>query len=300
MQRVVSALKAMKDFEAVSVMQAEIMNTEQEVRRKNNVMIEDVLSAGLKNENRLLQIEINESKEKDKNNRIRIAGLIIIIVLLVVSGLYYRNSLQQKLKLAGMREKISQNLHDDIGASISSLHIYSSIAQDALLKNPVKAGTLLERITEQSLILMENMNDMVWSMKSDRDVMPLGTRLKNFGSELLTVQDIKCRYEIDEDAFRLFKGFEERKNILLVIKEAMNNISKYSQAKEAAVVFKKCKEGFVELIVEDNGKGFEEALIKRGNGLNNMSNRIKEMKGTFQVKSANGKGTRIRSVIPIP
>jgi signal transduction histidine kinase len=301
LRRVVNAYKAMNDFARVSAMQQEIMNLEQEVRRKNNMMIEDVLSAGLRNENKLLQVEIDESRERQKENNIRTAGLLVIMVLMIVTGLYYRNSLKQKLKLASMREKISQNLHDDIGASISSLHIYGAIAQDALQKQPEKVSDLLSKITEQSKVLMENMNDMVWSMKSDdEEVMPLSTRIKNFGSELLTVKDIHCHYEIDEEAFKFFKVYEERKNILLFIKEAMNNIAKYSGATNATIVFKRSEGRKVFLKIEDNGIGFEPATVKNGNGLKNLKARIEELKGVFSINTAPREGVRLTAIIPIP
>lgn len=300
LRRIVNALKLMHDFEAVSVRQEEILNLEQEVRRKNNAMIEDVLSAGLKNENKLLQIEIDESKERQKENNIRTAGLLVIIILMIIAGLYYRNSLQQKLKLASMREKISQNLHDDIGASISSLHIYGSIAQDALHKQPEKVNDLLNKITEQSKVLMENMNDMVWSMKTDDDLMPLGTRIKNFGAELLTLKDIHCSYDIDEDVFKLFKFYEERKNILLFIKEAINNIAKYSSATKATIILKRIEGRKVILKIEDNGIGFDAASIKNGNGLKNLKARIEELKGKFSLITAPGRGVKLSAIIPIP
>lgn len=300
MKRAVSALKLMNDYKAVSAIQEEILNTEQTVSRKSNIMTEIIFDTGVKNENRLLQIELNERKRQQKEDNIRTAGLLVIMVLMVIAGLYYRNSVRQKLKLASIREKISQDLHDNIGASISSLHIYSSLAQDILQKQPDKTGELLERITAQSRNLMENMNDMVWSMKSDGDVMPLGSRIKNFGAELLTVKNIQCTYEIDEEAFKLFKAFDDRKNILLLIKEAMNNMAKYSHATNALVRLRRETPWSVSLVIEDNGTGFDPEGLKKGNGLKHMESRVREMKGTLSFESASGKGLRISASIPVP
>jgi signal transduction histidine kinase len=300
MRRVVSALKFMRDYEKVAIMQQEIMMLEQNVRRKNNLMIENVLSAGLKNENRLLQMEIEKNREHQRENNIRTAGLLVIMGLMVLVGLYYRNSLNQKLKLAEMREKISQNLHDDIGASISSLHIYGSIAQDTLDKHPAKANELIKKITEQSRSLMENMNDMVWSMKSDDETMSLGTRIKNYGSELLTVKDIHCTYEIDENVFKRFKVYDQRKNILLVIKEAMNNIAKYSTATKANIIFKKYDPLKIVLEISDNGIGFDPSSVQYGNGIKNLKARIKELNGSLSVTTAPGEGVILKAIFPIP
>jgi signal transduction histidine kinase len=300
MRRVVSALTYMRDYENVSKMQQDIMALEQSVRRKNNLMIESVLSAGLKNENRLLQMEIEKNRERQKENNIRTVGLLVIMALMILTGLYYRNSLQEKLKLAAMREKISQNLHDDIGASISSLHIYGSIAQDTLEKHPAKANELIKKITEQSRVLMENMNDMVWSMKSDDEAMSLGTRIKNYGSELLTAKEIHCTYDIDEEVFKRYKVYEERKDILLIIKEAMNNIAKYSNATHASIIFKRQDHNTCFLEIGDNGSGFDPSCVQYGNGIKNLKARVKALKGSLSVTTAPGEGVILKAILPIP
>jgi signal transduction histidine kinase len=116
----------------------------------------------------------------------------------------------------------------------------------------------------------------------------------------LTVKDIPCRYDIDEEAFSLFKGYEERKNILLVIKEAMNNIAKYSEASGAHIIFKRQDDKNVFLMIGDNGKGFDTTTAAKGNGLKNMQARVLSMKGNFSLVSNPGKGTRISVLIPIP
>jgi len=281
-------------------MQRAIMTTETSVRKKNNFQLEPVLSAGLNNENKLLQLEVEEARQKQSQNNLRIGFLLVIIALMLLGSLYYRNTLKQKLDMAAMREKISRNLHDDIGASISSLHIYSTIAQSTLTENPVKTIELLHRISDQSKQLMENMNDMVWSMKGDEvDSMTLETRIKNYGSELLTAKNIRCRYAVEEDAFNTFKNFESRKNILLIIKEAMNNLAKYSGATHATLELMR-KGNRVVIKISDNGAGFDSSVKQKGNGLKNMEARTKELNGQFEVVAQPGKGTMVLVDLPIP
>ena len=301
LRRAAEALDVLQDFKGEANLQKEIMKTEEMVRRKDNLMIEDVLSTGLRNENRLLQLEVEEAKQQQRDAKFRTIGLLLLIGLLILLGLYYRKSVRQKLLVAGIREKISQNLHDDIGASISSLHIYSTLAQETLSKQPEKTRELLVNITEQSRILMENLGDMVWSMhQHGSEIMGLGTRIKNFGAELLTAKDIQCRYEIEEEAFSLFKGYESRKNILLILKEAMNNMAKYSGATKAVVLFKKEPGHLVHLMVWDNGVGFETQSKAPGNGLNNIRARVGELNGQVTIDTAPGMGTHIHATIPIP
>jgi len=300
MRKLVDFYGLYNDYKNVSAMQQAIMTTEAAVRKKNNLQLEVVLSTGLNNENKLLQFEVEEARQKQSQNNLRIGFLLVIIALLVVGFLYYRNTLKQKLDMAAMREKISRNLHDDMGASISSLHIYSTIAQSSLQENPDKTTELLHRISNQSKQLMENMNDMVWSMKGDEaDSMTLGTRIKNYGSELLNAKNIRCGYLVEEEAFNAFKNFEARKNILLIIKEAMNNLAKYSGATQAFLELFRNGNRLV-IKIGDNGAGFDLLVKQKGNGLKNMEARTKELNGRYEVISEPGKGTVVSVDLPIP
>ncbi|TAD86503.1 MAG: hypothetical protein EAY75_08130 [Bacteroidetes bacterium] len=288
------------DDKQVSAVQRATINTEADVRRRNNIQLESVLSAGLTNENKLLLLEVEEARQKQRQNNLKVGFLLLTIALLLLGFLYYRKSLKQKLDMANMREKISRNLHDDIGASISSLHIYSTIAQSLLPNEPSKTIELLQKISHQSKQLMENMNDMVWSMKGDEiDAMTLSTQLKNFGAELLTAKNIQCHYDISDEAFKAFKTFESRKNVLLIIKEAMNNVAKYSNASHAEIQVLKAEKR-LSIKICDNGIGFNAAEQHQGNGIKNMSARARELKGELQVVSAPEKGTIVAVDIPIP
>ena len=93
---------------------------------------------------------------------------------------------------------------------------------------------------------------------------------------------------------------EERSNLFLAAKEAMNNVLKHSGATEVwlrAEVAENC----FRLSIEDNGCGFDpsDPVHARRNGLANMRSRVAEMGGTFMVESSVGQGTAIRIAIPL-
>jgi two-component system, NarL family, sensor histidine kinase UhpB len=91
---------------------------------------------------------------------------------------------------------------------------------------------------------------------------------------------------------------EQRKNLYLVFKEAVNNAAKYADCTSIEVKFLKEKSSLV-LGITDNGKGFNIEEMKNGNGLKNMELRAKEIKAAFQIQSAPGKGTQIALQMPI-
>lgn len=151
----------------------------------------------------------------------------------------------------------------------------------------------------QSRLLMENMNDIVWSMKASAiNNTTLEAKIKNFGSELLSDKNIDFTYLIYDDVEKILQSINARKNILLICKEAMNNIAKYSQATAASLLIT-TNNDMLELSISDNGVGFNVTKFTSGNGLKNMQNRISELKGIIHFTSIINEGTTIKANIPL-
>jgi signal transduction histidine kinase len=264
-----------------------------------NRQIQTILNAGLANEKRLLTLQVEEARQKQKLANSRFLIALIAMAMLGIGFLMYRYSQKQKLAVAGMRQKISRDLHDDIGASLSSLQIYSTIARSTFKDNPEKAMDMMRKISVQSKAVLENMGDIIWSMENNHTQnTSLTTKIKNYGAELLTDKNIECSYHISAQAEAALQALEARKNILLIIKEGMNNIAKYSHATQAAVHVGLEKEELV-LSITDNGKGFDPGSVQYGNGLKNMRQRMEEMKGRFGVRSAPQQGTTLTAAFPL-
>ncbi len=143
------------------------------------------------------------------------------------------------------------------------------------------------------------MSDIVWAINTGTDgQMSLEDKMKNYGYELLTPLGINCSYIIDHEAEQKLVNIEARKNILLIAKEAMNNIAKYSGASDASIGLT-IRNGCLDLEIQDNGKGFTTSAKKNGNGLRNMQQRTEGLDGHFHLESTEQRGTRIHCEIPI-
>ena len=178
-------------------------------------------------------------------------------------------------------------MHDDLGASLSSLQINSAVAQKLFDKNPLEAKKILVKIESQAKQISENIGDIIWSLKPSKDeFMSLSTRIKKITSEILGSSDIHYGLLLDPSIDAEITDFSARKNIILICKEALNNILKHSQAKEACVLLQKRKD-FYFLEIEDDGIGFSDEM-KKGNGVANMKRRAEELGGTFEIKHENG------------
>lgn len=197
------------------------------------------------------------------------------------------------------RSRIARDLHDEIGSTLSSIHIYSSVAQKVMESDPEKTKQVLGQININTRTVMENMNDIVWAMKTGehQDIL-LSNKIKNLGYVLLDAKNINCHYEIDISADRADLDIDLRRNILLIIKESLNNIVKYSGATE--VILKINITGkHLNVSVSDNGKGFSMETVKKGNGLLNIQYRVKQCFGNIDIISFHDRGTSITCHFPI-
>jgi signal transduction histidine kinase len=211
----------------------------------------------------------------------------------------YRYRIGQLKKILAMRAKISQDLHDEVGAILSSIQVYSSIASRAIYKEPEKAVDALHYIHKNANHVMENMSDIVWAINTgNTGNISLSGKLKDFGYEILTPLNINCDYKIDKEAENKLVNMEVRKNILLIAKEAMNNIAKHSHATETTVKLN-FNAHYLELEISDNGIGLSKENGRSGNGLVNMEKRATALRGLFSIYSEPNRGTRILCKIPI-
>jgi signal transduction histidine kinase len=273
-------------------------NIETENIKSNSAQIQTILKAGVENEKRLLSMEVTDAQQKQNLANTRLIVVIVAFALLALVFFWYRYFQKQKMALARVRHKISQDLHDDIGASLSSLQIYGAIAEKTIEADPPRAMEMVQKMARQSKLLMENMSDIVWSMKSVNDTNTLDVKIKNFGVELLQDKDIHFSYNISTAAEAQLQSMKVRKNVLLIIKESINNIAKHSNATKATLQLGVADKNLY-LKIADNGKGFAGGAVTDGNGLGNIKLRTEELKGTLAIASSAGNGTGISITIPL-
>ena len=194
-------------------------------------------------------------------------------------------------KMQNIRNKIAQDLHDDIGSTLSSISIISNIAIRETNSDRTKA-TMIE-IKDSSISLMEKMDDIVWSVNPRNDSLEnLLLRIKQFATTLFEAKNIDYTITIQENIKEVKLPMEWRQHIYLILKEAINNLVKYSEASLASIRIG-CQNSHLEIELKDNGKGFDTAKAGTGNGLRSMKNRAKLMQAELTISSSEGQGTRV-------
>jgi signal transduction histidine kinase len=245
--------------------------------------------------NVITQLEI----QKQKNIQFRIlAGVIVLIVVLFYLINRYRK--KQSQRVLEMSQRISRDLHDEIGSSLSSVQIMSSFASESLHGTSPDAKQWMNRISDNTKDSIEKIRDIVWTLNSSSDISGnIIIKMNQFNSHTLEPKEIACNFIADENINEALTDFVCKRNVYLIFKEAVNNIAKYSEATEVNITIKLENKKLV-LTIEDNGKGFDMANATTGNGLNNMQKRAIQIKAILEIKSSKNQGTVISLKMPIP
>ncbi len=226
-------------------------------------------------------------------------ALILSLAIAYRFNVYKKEAYEKELQLLKERNRITADLHDDIGATLSSMNIYGELAGQVWEDKPAKSKELIDKISVSSKELMGRMGDIIWSMKpADEEKYTLEGRLKNYSNELLAPKDIVCTFDIDNKLAASIKDPEIRKNILLICKEAINNIAKYSGARQVQLLFQQ-KENEILLSISDDGVGFDAKTAKNGNGISNITNRCSLLQGRFNLQTAPQQGVVITCHFPV-
>jgi signal transduction histidine kinase len=221
------------------------------------------------------------------------------LAVLALGGIWLlinRYQLRQKMKELELRNQIAADLHDEVGSSLSSIHLLSQMA--AQQGNTALPKDIMERVSTNAHETMEKMSDIVWMIKpGENEGQSLIQRMQRFLYDLCTHQNIECSMNADE-LTSLKLTMHQRKNLYLIFKEAVNNAIKYSGTKklDVRIAF---QHGELVMHIKDYGKGFDEKIILKGNGLDNMQTRAKELKGDLHIKSSVEKGTELNLTFPV-
>ncbi|NJL77146.1 MAG: hypothetical protein HC892_21155 [Saprospiraceae bacterium] len=213
-------------------------------------------------------------------------AMIALLALLFYA--FYKYRVSQILKMQTIRQKISQDLHDDVGTSLTNIEILAHLST----KVPTDAIDYSQKIMQAARDSNEALHQIVWSLKPENDQLEqIAIKLTRYAIETLEPLDIQLKIDMSSNLKDLKMNTEKRQDLFLVFKEIITNISKHAEADIVSVVMD-LQRNILQLTVEDNGVGISTKNAEAGNGMKNMRQRIEKWKGKFQVSS--GKKIKVR------
>jgi signal transduction histidine kinase len=254
-----------------------------------------------------LQTALAEKQSQRRNFAYLLSALLLATGVYVFLRYKKQSKIKAEEKMLKERLAISQDLHDNIGSTLSSIAVYSEVAKIQGEKNGQQhMNELLEKISTTSNEMVTEMNDIVWAINPRNDSMKkIIQRMESFAKPLAAVRNMQFDLHYDEVLLLMHLPMDKRKNFYLIFKEAVNNAIKYSGAKQIVSNIA-VKDNALILQVRDDGAGFNVEKEMRadktslsGNGLHNMNKRAQELYGLLDIQSSENSGTTIDLKFPL-
>lgn len=221
--------------------------------------------------------------------RILIAGLIAGLMYAA-----YRYRLRRLLEVERLRLRIADDLHDDVGSNLSTIAMVSRAVQRAPGLTTATKRRLAE-IYDTAITTSEGMKDIVWFIKPKNDRLDdLLLRMKDTASSLLSGLEYDFHTPKNDPAKRDVRiTIDFKRNFFLAFKEILTNIVKHASATKVQIQVQQ-RDGILETVISDNGRGFDQLTVRCGNGLSNLLNRAQNIGGLCEITSQPGRGTTVR------
>ena len=297
-------LAAEKDkfISAESTRQLNEMQVKYETVKKDNEITK------LQNEKAINTLKLNEQNLLIQKRNYLLFVVFLLLTLLTGGTLLWRSRMKLKNKIANdkaiketeetERLRIAKDIHDDLGSGLSKINFLSEIIYSKS-ENLPEIRNSSESVKETAKKMIENMRDLIWALNPDNNTLPnLVARMREYTTDYLEGLPIEVKYQLQENIPNVSINKDYHRELFMVVKESLNNISKHANA--SLITFTvEVEDNLFEITIQDNGKGFNENTVKKGNGLRNMQNRIVNLGGTFDIVSEINKYTEIKVTVPL-
>ena len=197
------------------------------------------------------------------------------------------------------RTRIAQDLHDDLGSSLTEISVLASAGQRGPEATATSHG-VFEAISEKSRRLVSSLDAIVWAIDpKENTLQSLADYLAGYVENYLSTNGITCRFKMPEELPAAVVEGRVRHELFLVVKEALHNIVRHARATEVEFHLDVTATG-IAITICDHGCGFDAAAKSSGHGLKNFSNRMARLGGECTVSSQTGGGTTVKIKLPLP
>lgn len=209
-----------------------------------------------------------------------------------------RERLERQAALESERSRIARDLHDDLGSSLTEISVLASTGQ---LPNSGVASQsgLFQSISTRARSLIAALDVIVWAVDpEDNSLQSLADYLTGYTNDFFSHTQIACRFKVPVSFPPITLEGRVRHDLLMVVKEALNNIVRHAEATELEFRLA-VMDGSLEIDIADNGKGIEAGAHSGGHGLKNLSARLKKLGGQCTIEPRTTRGTIVKIRLPL-
>lgn len=205
---------------------------------------------------------------------------------------------EESLKI---RQQTAEDFHDELGNKLTRITVLSEILDTKMDQTQCDQKKLLEQIKQNAASLYNGTKDILWALDPQSDnLYEILNHIKDFGNELFLDTQVTFEFTgIEEGLNEIKLPMEYSRNIPMIFKELLNNILKHAHATHVKINLDSIARNGISLTLSDNGCGFDLDETRKGQGINNISTRIKRIGGDISIRSKNGQGTLVELKIKI-
>jgi signal transduction histidine kinase len=203
----------------------------------------------------------------------------------------HRLRLARFRELEALRLRIAADLHDELGSNLSALSLLSRklLKRGVGLREEQEDLLALNRLSGQT---SNAIREIVWLINPEYDTLQdLALRMEVTAKALLG--GVECRFQCHQAQGAIRLPPQRRQNVYLLFKEAVTNVARHAGASHVEITIDQSDHTW-DLLVRDDGVGFDPVADHRGNGLKNLRLRAARLEGTLQVQSHPGSGTTVK------
>lgn len=223
----------------------------------------------------LLGVSIQYIANQRKQNRLRLVAKL------------------RKEEQAKVRQRTAEDFHDEVGNRLTRINVLTNVLKNKLGATTADTDRLIHQIQDNTAQLYSGTRDILWSLKPSNDSLyEVLHRIRDFGGELFQDTDVDFTFIGTDEQWRKYRlPLDVSRNLIMIFKEALNNTLKYAEASRVKLEVHLRIDQTLQLVLTENGKGFDIHYVKKGHGIDNMNVRAKRIGGRLYIDSAPGKGT---------
>lgn len=216
------------------------------------------------------------------------SGLFYLIITMGLIGLfylfmYYRRIQQQKI--TNLKEKIANDLHDDLSNTLNNIRMIAS----SLVTQPIETTRIrreADSIHRMSSEAVERVQDVIWTIdKGEKKIEDLIFKMQDYADDHLRSNDIPFSFNTDQLNLNRAIDFVYRSNILFIFKEAISNAIKHADSKHLTIILSNKTFGF-QMKINNYFLDLRESKYSTGKGIKSMRKRAEDINGNLTIKKS--------------
>jgi len=275
---------------AMEIQELKLAETQQDLEQQQAEARIREVEMDLLTKDKMLADQRLENQKLLRNGMFTGVFLIVLVGLLLFRSFWLRKKLEKQQAIVQERQRISADLHDDVGSGLSKITLLSELLKTQA-KTPENRKEA-EKISTTALELSSTISEIIWALNSNNDYLEnMVSYIRRYAAEYFEDSPVKLKVITPEKILPTPINGEHRRNIFYTVKEALHNIMKHAEATKAELRFIVVNNK-LNIIISDNGKGIPDLkTIRFGNGIKNMRARMKSIRGYFKIEGHHG--TRI-------